>query len=1624
MTPKPIKKPSLSSTTATTTTTKTATAAVDIPSSKESSHLFSSDIKEKVTDMNEFIQTQESNQIGLHLKNLNHLNDHVTYKTSSLKDEYSTLASSTSSSLSLQDALFSHFSNLDTRSEISSYSSNYNSKIIVRAQQQSPSVSDYDETESLFDRRFSITDTSSSSSLSDLFNTLVIQKEDDALYYQREFCNMYVDGLRFLSTSSPEQSPARAYTLFEFISIKGHQFYSNLNQGTKRLVSFAQYRAGRMLYECSCNDDDDTMTKKQGLLYLQRSAKNGNARASFILGLYAEQIDDVNLACQYYHHAAAADVLPAKVSFGTAVLFRGASNFKANEAINLLEEASSEGHSIASLSLALYYEKIDRLDLSIKYCNLVQISPQSPIYCISSYQIGVIYLKAGPNFAATAHRYILAAAEATYYQDGGGQETAKFTTPLRKLGILHLKGIGTPRNQGAAFKYILEAAKLGDEPANILLGQMYWNGQGVEANLSVAMKIFANYGDNIAATLSRGLLIMKENPTHAYQEFQNVVHHCTTPFDEEHWDVASIKNEARVRIAVWEYNGIGGAEKNPSRAFATLKKLSDDYNYSGAHYWLAWAYMDGVKLEDGTVVVPVDIDQGFLYFLKGAIQDVHECQYRVGLMLREDYKHPKLIKKDAFDFFYAAAKKDNVDALTMVGVYYYTGSVGEGRDLDRAFEFFSAAAKYNDPLAIQYLADYIIKNKSSNSIDHRHVFNELNRSAGTKRDPTAFRMLALVAEKSVDPRNFYEKGVNPQSDYIDENLLNLYHQAKQESLETNTDLKFRFALHCLWQAIKLNDHPSGHLLCKYIPKMSEDDISKSIDIFGQKEFSVATKMSMAFALFLKETGDKTSALKLYIKVAASSDEVTSNTVWSSRIEVAKLILNEGQGKATSKTKVFQWLNEMISYHGKNLFMAFILLGKCHENEICDGCNKELATQYYEYGLECESNDVSMEIYARRRLVETYYKSYDDRKLIEQSNRIEDIIKSITDVSEKKSILADVYYYKGLLALHNGTIYNYREKSRFYLSKSDEYGNILACLELGYLYGTMEGKEELAEECFQKVEASKNTLISFKGRLTESMVLVRADNIRTNNEYLVEINKTKLAAGIMYSYYNMERQSVQWFKEISDNPIAQIMILYYEMKDINKRTPQSIRHLSALLDPFERKMGCDYYDSMAVSYGEFRLGQCYQHGHGVAINNNTAHDLYTKACAYVLNNETYERLAELTNLVGSDTNLFTTLSNSARNDTDATFKLGQYYHARDSNNQDADIPCRRAADYYHEAAQAGHAESCYFYAKYLIAETRKDASINPAVRSKRASNYLRVAANKNHAPSFYELGKLEMEVGLFDEGLEDLEEAAFLNHGLAAYELGELKRTGFTGGISGQVTFKLSQSMTEAMSWYQIAVSNGCTIALIKQGLFYETDELGKQDLAKARACYMEAYLTQKCPEGTAEYALGCLEETCLNLSTAFPTTGQRRIAFDWFHKSLQAKNQNANFKIGAYLLQGWVIRTTAKQDESLGFKILIQEKEEGNVLAIKELARYFEKKCNTEKAFEYWMLACHLDDPEAFEYVAMCFEQGLLGQEVDEEQASRYTSLASDARKQAVETQRSMMGFKSDYSEERNRRSK
>lgn len=456
---------------------------------------------------------------------------------------------------------------------------------------------------------------------------------------------------------------------------------------------------------------------------------------------------------------------------------------------------------------------------------------------MSTYQLGVIFLKTGPEFADLAFHYFDAAAKASYYVNG---VLTKFTIALRKQGVLSLKGIGTVKNPAAAFAYIQEAAKHGDEPANILLGQMYLMGLGCPVDRVRAMQIFSSYENNIAAKLSRGLLIMKENPQHAYNDFVDVIQHVPAPFDEEHWNCQAIKYEASVRVAVWGYNGIGGAEKNPARAFYTLKKLSEDCGYSGAHYWLAWAYLDGVKLDDGTILVAKNQDIAFACFLKGARQNKADCYYQLGVMLQEGYSNSKFSNKDALTFFLEAAHRELPAALTQVGVYYFSGGIGtNGRDSKKAFRYFSAAAKHDDLLAIQYLADYIINDNANGPIDHYHVYTGLNRAAGVKQDPNAYRMLALVVNSGIDPQATYE---NSQPDHeVYEDLMQIYKDAKIDAIMNNSDIKFQFALRCLWKAIELYDHGSGQYLCKFYPKMNYTDIERTIQVFSNTEKGVADK---------------------------------------------------------------------------------------------------------------------------------------------------------------------------------------------------------------------------------------------------------------------------------------------------------------------------------------------------------------------------------------------------------------------------------------------------------------------------------------------------------------------------------------------------------------------------------------------------------------------------------------------------------------------------------------------------------------------------------------------------------------------------------------------------------------
>lgn len=197
-------------------------------------------------------------------------------------------------------------------------------------------------------------------------------------------------------------------------------------------------------------------------------------------------------------------------------------------------------------------------------------------------------------------------------------------------------------------------------------------------------------------------------------------------------------------------------------------------------------------------------------------------------------------------------------------------------------------------------------------------------------------------------------------------------------------------------------------------------------------------MSVAFAQFLNACGKKAFALKKYLEIARFNN-VNETAGWISRLEAAKLVLLENQGKARSKDMVFNYLQEMVGVNGKNLFFPYFLLGnivdivtvgahkltldlaRCHEKEICKECNKSSAISLYEDALRYKAindqtadnaPDALLEVNIRSKLVKTYYESYQDKKLETQLNMLEKLLKKLGESRETKEATADLLYYKG------------------------------------------------------------------------------------------------------------------------------------------------------------------------------------------------------------------------------------------------------------------------------------------------------------------------------------------------------------------------------------------------------------------------------------------------------------------------------------------------------------------------------------------------------------------------------------------------------------------------------------
>jgi TPR repeat protein len=570
-----------------------------------------------------------------------------------------------------------------------------------------------------------------------------------------------------------------------------------------------------------------------------------------------------------------------------------------------------------------------------------------------------------------------------------------------------------------------------------------------------------------------------------------------------------------------------------------------------------------------------------------------------------------------------------------------------------------------------------------------------------------------------------------------------------------------------------------------------------------------------------------------------------------------------------------------------------------------------------------------------------------------------------------------------------------EEGQHYLQEAIKIdkNNSLAHLELGYIHSLKFGEESKANDCFDEVDDISVRVIggiSLLQREPEFKISLR-DLEKQSESDLVSM---KLAAAITYGYHNMVRQAVDWLNEISDNRLAKILYLHFKMNSKKERSQKNAELLQELISPYEQKTNesLDYYERSMLALCTLRLGQCAEEGVMDNRKNCDAFEYYQKSQTYDSDHRLlFEKLLPSNTKLLSRQDLMIFLVNGCKKLKNPIFEfeLAKFFKDEDKNKE---------LEHLEKAAKLGHIEANYLCGLNQIEKLKKkEESLN----SKKAAEYFETAANKNHGPSYFELAKIKIEAGYYRDGIEDMKEADFLGTAEASYQLGDYHLTGFFGTIGDHMIFKIPPRPTDSMDYFQKAAILNYPKAMVKLGYFFEQGIVVPRDLKRAYNMYMRA-IERGCPDGIGEYALGCWFEALVDYEKEgeifkIPHKKNRQEAFNFFNKSMEKGNEDAEFKVGYYLLTGMVSNAITSQDQ--GLKILINQSSKGITKAMVELARFYESRNQVENAKKYWIKADTCLDPEAIEYLEIAYREGRLGFDIDKDKAAEYKEKAIIARK-------------------------
>ena len=380
------------------------------------------------------------------------------------------------------------------------------------------------------------------------------------------------------------------------------------------------------------------------------------------------------------------------------------------------------------------------VDLSFEcFQRAIDLGSQDALAFVGSYGSGLVTQKHASD--EVAFKWYTIAAEQ------GNQDA------LCTLGNMYYDGEGVDQDYREAFKWFQKSAEQGVSTGQWLLGNMYVEGKGVDQDYGKAFEWFrmsAEQGDAVGQFYLGYLL---ENGWGVEQDYRKALEwyqKCANQGDAD----------GQRKMGVFYEDGLG-VEQDFEKAVEWYRKSAEQGDETG-QFCLGTMYEDGHGVEQ-------DYGKAFEWYHKAAEQGHGYSQYKIGCY----YEDGLAVEQDngkAFEWYEKSAEQGDSDGQRKVG-YFYDEGLGVEQDYGKAFEWYEKSAEQDNAIG-QFFLGTMYEDGHGVEQDYGKAFEWYQKAA---EQGSAFGQLCLG--------NIYQEGLGVKQDF--ETAIEWYQRAAEQGNESS-----------------------------------------------------------------------------------------------------------------------------------------------------------------------------------------------------------------------------------------------------------------------------------------------------------------------------------------------------------------------------------------------------------------------------------------------------------------------------------------------------------------------------------------------------------------------------------------------------------------------------------------------------------------------------------------------------------------------------------------------------------------------------------------------------------------------------------------------------------------------